>query len=195
MLLRIFRILSLLGYILWALIAGPAEAQQAPDTTVGDALRHLAANAGAAFLGTIQKIEPPTPDHPSTVIITFQVTQPILGEPGSVYTLREWSGLWTMGRQRYTIGQRALFFLHPVNAAGLSSPVDGMEGILPLIPTAADAPPLLDIRRLTTRILRTPTAPLTTDAITLTDAAAVLTHSNIAAEPTLRPLPTGVASR
>jgi hypothetical protein len=202
---RISRILSLLGYLLWALIAGPAEAQQpaahpinsiaftdatrTPDTTVGDALRHLAFNAGVAFAGSVQSIELPDADHPSSVIVTFQVIQPMLGDLGPVYTLREWAGLWTMGRQRYTVGQRALFFLHPVNAAGLSSPVDGMEGILPLIPTSADASPLLDVRRLATRILRHTGDQLPNDAITLAEATAVLTQGNSAAEPTLRALP------
>jgi len=209
--LRIYRILALLGYLLWALIAGPADAQQTappavhsiafgdarrtPDTSLGDALRHLAFNAGVAFVGTVQSIEPPCPAHPSSVTIRFQVIQPVLGDPGPVYTLQEWAGLWTMGRQRYATGERALFFFHPVNAAGFSSPVDGMEGILPLLPTTADATPLLDVRRLATRILRSPVEPLpdAAGAVALADATAVLTQGSSAAEPALRALPAGVA--
>jgi hypothetical protein len=222
MLLRVFRIVSVLGYILWAIVAGPAESQQpasqqpsqqltllaaslptpstsapgwTPDRTLGDTLRHLADHAAVAFVGTVQRIEPPSAAHPSTVVVTFTVLQPILGSPGTAFTLREWAGLWTMGRQRYTTGERALFFFHPPNAAGLSSPVDGMEGIVPFIPTSADAAPLLDIRRLGTRILRRVGDPLPfadTGVITLADATAVLTHPGDLLEPTPLPLPAGI---
>jgi hypothetical protein len=216
MFLRIVRICSVLGYLAWAILAGPAESQQTipsplitvsvptpstsapgwtPEHTLGDTLRHLSAHAGTAFLGTVQTIELPTPAQPGVVTITFQVITPVLGSPGSVFTVHEWAGLWTLGRQRYTLGQRALFFFHPPNDAGLSSPVDGMEGIIPLIPTTADAPLLLDMRRLATRVLRSVGDPLPfadTSAITLTDAVTVLTRSNPDFEPTLHPLPAGV---
>jgi hypothetical protein len=221
MLLRFFRIFLLIGYIVWALIAGPAEAQQptaqaihsapialtpattsapgwSPDRTLGDALRHLADHAGVAFVGRVQKIEPPSPDHQGVAVITFEVLQPVAGSPGPVYTVREWAGLWTMGRQRYTLGQRALFFFHPVNAAGLTSPVDGMEGVVPLVPTTADTSPLLDTRRLATRIVRSVGDPLPNggaSAIALTDAVAVLTRPGAMLEPAVLTLPEGVQPR
>jgi hypothetical protein len=229
MLLRIGRIVLFLGYLLWALLAGPAEAQIAgpeaivsaplptpsttapgwvPDRTVGDALRHLGDHAGVAFIGRVQKIElPPAAQQgiaqqgsaqQGVAAITFEVLQPVVGDPGPVYTVHEWAGLWTGGRQRYTVGQRALFFFHPVNAAGLTSPVDGMEGIVPLIPTTADASSLLDVRRLGTRILRRVGDPLPmadTGAITLNDAVAVLTRPGAILEPALLTLPEGVLPR
>jgi hypothetical protein len=216
MLLRIARIILFIGYALWALLAGPAEAQIAraeaiasapipstgtaapgwsPDRTLGDALRHLADRAGVAFVGRVRKIEPPSAAHQGVAVITFEVLQPVAGSPGPVYTVREWAGLWTLGRQRYTLGQRALFFFHPVNAAGLTSTVDGMEGIVPLVPTTADASPLLDTRRLATRLLRSVGDPLPNggaSAITLTDAVAVLTRPGTMLEPAVLTLPEGV---
>jgi len=209
--LNTIRILCILSYLLWAIGAYPAHAQTslaqtttqptttntawATDSTLGDALRHLAVRAGVAFVGSVQSIQLPTADNPGTVTIKFQVMQPVLGDPGPVYTLHEWAGLWTFGRQRYTPGQRALFFFHPPSAAGLSSPVDGMEGIVPFVPTSADAAPLLDVRRLATRVLRRVGDPLpyaSTGAITVDDAANVLTHTAQPLEPTPRPLPIGV---
>jgi hypothetical protein len=212
---RLFRIPFVLGYLAWAMLAGPIESQQpqrpapypltaislpapsatapgwTPEHTLGDALRHLASHAGVAFVGTVQKIDPPAPGRPGVVTVTFGVDQPVLGAPGTVFTLREWSGLWTLGRQRYAPGQRALFFFHPPNAAGLSSPVDGQEGIVPLVPTTADAAPLLDVRRLNTRLLRRVGDPLPgteASAITLTDATSLLTHPGTGFEPTPRAL-------
>lgn len=216
MLLRIGRILLFLGYLVWTLLAGPMEAQRpgpeailsapmpgpstaapnwTPERTLGDALHHLGDRAGVAFVGRVLKIELPTSAQQGVATITFEVLQPVAGSPGPTYTVREWAGLWTMGRQRYTLGQRALFFFHPLNAAGLTSPVDGMEGIVPLIPTSADATPLLDVRRLGTRLLRPVGDPLPaaeTGAITLTDAVAVLTRPGAMLEPALLRLPEGV---
>jgi hypothetical protein len=216
MLLRIGRIILFFGYLLWALVAGPAQAQISgpetilstpmpvpsttapnwtPEHTLGDALRHLGDHAGVAFVGRVQKIELPNSPQQGVASITFEVLQPVVGNPGTVYTVHEWAGLWAMGRQRYTVGQRALFFFHPLNAAGLTSPVDGMEGIVPFIPTTADASPLLDVRRLGTRLLRPVGDPLPiadTGAITLTDAVTVLTRPGALLEPALLRLPEGV---
>jgi hypothetical protein len=216
MLLRIYRFASLLGAIVWALLGGKIEAQQArlaltpapttstdpaatPETTMGGVLRRLTAGSGVVFLGRVRKIAfatTPMADMQSgTVTITLDVLEPIAGNVGSTYSLHEWSGLWTMGRERYHVGQRAVFFLHAPGAAGFSSPVGGMQGVVPLIPTTADASPMLDIRWLATRVQRSAGSPIAyagTGGISLTDAIRVITHPAEMLEPALLPLPPGV---
>jgi hypothetical protein len=137
-----------------------------PDATLGDALHSLASRAGVVFVGQVISIE----RKRGAVEVHFAVQQVVQGEVGATYTLREWAGLWPQGEQRYVLGQRAMIFLHPVSVAGLSSPVDGMEGIVPLVPTGADVPPVLDTRRLATRVKRAVGQPLSTESVTLADA-------------------------
>jgi hypothetical protein len=130
------------------------------------------------------------------VEVSFAVEQPVLGSMGARYTLREWAGLWAAGQPRYRVGQRAMFFLHPPNAAGLSSPVDGMEGIVPVVATAANEPALLDVRRLATRVRRTPGAsldPPEQSALELSEAAKVVAQwRSVAPEPRRLPLPSAM---
>jgi hypothetical protein len=157
----------------------------APDSTLGDAIRNLASRAGVVFVGQVTSIE-----HKSGIVeVHFAVQQTVQGSVGAIYTLREWSGLWPQGEQRYTVGQRAMIFLHPTSAAGLSSPVDGMEGIIPLVPMGADAAPLLDVRRLATRIKRAVGQPMNSEAISLSDAVAAIKASAGPTEPLPRWLP------
>jgi hypothetical protein len=207
---RTTRMLSFLGAVVWALLTNPADAQnpaqhtahdnfvtapqqpsvvaaRSPATTVGGVLQSLALRSGVAFVGTVDSID----RQPGVVTVNFQVVQPVLGDPGPTYTLREWAGLWTLGRQRYTVGQRALFFLHAPNAAGLSSPVDGQDGIVPILPTAADQPALLDVRWLATRVLRPVGAGLQdihTGALNLTEATTFIARAR-SSQPATEPAP------
>jgi hypothetical protein len=148
-------------------------------------MRNLASRAGDVFVGQVTSIE----RKGSIVEVHFAVQQTVLGTAGSTYTLREWAGLWPQGEQRYVPGQRVMVFLHSASAAGLSSPVDGMEGIVPLIPTGADKAPLLDVRRLASRIRRNVGQPLTTETITLADGMAAIKGDPSPGGPFLRPLP------
>jgi hypothetical protein len=160
----------------------------APDTSVGGALRSLASRAGLVFVGQVNRIE----RKGGVVEITFAVDKVVLGDVGSTYTLREWGGLWVAGEQRYQPGQRAMVFLHGVSAAGLSSPVDGMEGVVPLVPMGADAAPLLDVRRLAARVQRLQGKSMLGEAVALNDAEVMVSHwRSPAAEPALRLLPSG----
>ncbi len=178
---------------------GTTQSETAPaaaaalETSVGSVLRNLASRAGVVFVGQVVKIEPKA----GTVEVTFQVQQPVLGAVGATYTLREWSGLWTGGRQRYRLGQRAMVFLHATNGPGLSSPVDGMEGVVPVVVQGADTGALLDVRWLDARVLRDQGAPLAdaeNGAITLADGIAVAAGWKNAElpEPVQQPLPLGV---
>lgn len=166
-----------------------------PATSIASVLRSLASRAGIVFVGQVERIVP----NGGVVEITFQVQQPVIGVVGGTYVLREWAGRWTGGQQRYRVGQRAMFFLHAPSAAGLSSPVDGMMGIVPLVPVGAGAPPMLDARWLATRVTRSVGSPMTTaetGAITLADAETVVKSWKVISvpEPVGHPLPIGVRS-
>ena len=165
----------------------------APDSSLGAALRSLASRSGVVFVGRVTSVVP----HGGVVQVSFAVEQPVLGAVGAVYTLREWASLWAAGQPRYRVGQRAMVFLHPPNAAGLSTPVDGMEGVVPVIATTADRTPLLDVRRLATRVLRAPGTPLDPperSAVALSDGARVVAGwRTTALEPKRLPLSQGTA--
>ena len=152
----------------------------APQTSLTGELQSLAGRAAVVFRGQVVAIE----RHGGVVAITFRVEQPVLGGAGATYVLREWSGLWPMGQFRYNVGERALIFVHAASTAGLASPVDGQEGVVPVLVQGADAPALLDIRRLAAAILRAPQTPLPTEAdgaILLSEAIEVITSAAHAA--------------
>lgn len=141
--------------------AGGAKAQgTVPPTGLSGEFASLASRAATIFVGQVIRIE----RHGGAVEITFNVEQAIAGSNGSQYTLREWAGLWPQGQYRYTVGQRSLLFLNGTSLAGFGSPVDGAEGVVPVLVQGADAPELLDIRRLSAATLRTPGVPLANEA-------------------------------
>ncbi len=161
--------------------SGPgARAQSVPmgsasQTGLAGEFASLASRAALIFVGQVASIE----RHGGAVEIVFNVEQTVMGAPGAQYRLREWAGLWPQGQFRYTVGQRALVFLHGSvssnngKAAGFASPVDGAEGVVPVIVQGANAPELLDVRRLGTALLRAAGTPLATEAtgaIQLTEA-------------------------
>lgn len=177
--------------------AAGAAAQQrgdcAPAKSVGEELRGLASRAGVVFVGQVERIEP----KGGVVEITFAVQQPVLGGVGSSYAMREWAGRWTSRSQRYWVGERAMFFLHAPSAAGLSSPVEGMMGVVPVVPMGANGAALLDVRWLAARVRRGVGAPLvgaSTGAIALADAVTVTKSwkTDVVAEPKGVRLPEGV---
>ena len=179
--------------------ARPACAQtpdaSAPDGSVGAALRNLASRAGAVFVGRVTAVT----QSDGVVELSFAVVLRVMGVTGATYTLREWAGLWGGGQPRYRVGQRAMFFLHAPSAAGLSTPVDGMEGIVPVIATGADQAPLLDVRRLAGRVQRAPGQPLDTaerGAVALSDARSIVAGwRSVQPEPRRLPLPVASESR
>jgi hypothetical protein len=185
------RLAMLLGWLWFSRVALTQVAT--PDVTVGAALRNLASRSGVAFVGRITEINRGT----GVVEVVFRVEKPLLGDLGATYTLREWAGLWAAGQYRYSVGERVAIFLHAPGKAGLSSPVDGMEGILPVVQESADSEPLVDIRRLATRVQRKVGEPIVdaaNGAMTLTDAADTVVgwKEILRPEPIRRPLPVGI---
>lgn len=81
---------------------------------------------------------------------------------GSHYVLREWPGLWLNKSPRYRVGERALWMLYPPNAAGLSSPVGGMAGVVPL--SGRGRAMVADLRWVQTRVARAPALPWRVDS-------------------------------
>ena len=141
-----------------------------PPTDLSSEFASLASRAATIFVGQVISID----RRGGAVEITFNVEQAIAGSGGAQYTLREWAGLWPQGQFRYTVGQRSLVFLNGTSAAGFGSPVDGTEGVVPVIVQGANAPELLDIRRLSAAILRTPGMPLAGEANGAIQLAAAL---------------------
>jgi hypothetical protein len=140
-----------------------------PQSTLEDELRQMEAQAGIIFAGQVLAVHPQGASGASAgwVEVEFHVEQAIRGcVDQQTYKLREWAGLWTGGAQRYQVGQRLLMLLHAPGALGLSSPVGGQDGAIPIKGSGAAPKPedefvgsgeqAVDLRWLETRLLREP---------------------------------------
>jgi hypothetical protein len=151
------------------LIASVAYGQNAAtdDTTVEDALHRMSDRAGVIFLGEVVAIRSVAGEGGASgvVEVEFRVDQAVRGCTGSSsYVLREWAGLWSGGDQRYRVGQRLLMLLHAPGAGGVTSPVGGMAGAIPIrgsasllhaTATASATPsPVADLRWVGARLQR-----------------------------------------
>ncbi len=110
---------------------------------VEDVLHQMSDRADVIFVGQVVAIRPHDGDGMGAgfVEVDFEVDQAIRGCTGGAYVLREWAGLWSGDANRYRVGQRLLMMLHAPGASGLSSPVGGLDGAIP-IRGVADASPL-----------------------------------------------------
>ena len=141
--------------LLLLLLCGAARAQSAATVLV-----EMASHAGVIFAGEVLSVT--RHDPAGFVEIQFQVDSSVLGcTTGQTYTVREWAGRWVGHSERYRPGQRRLMLLTAPGPAGLSAPVYGTDGALPIVPGAAvsadvAAEPVVDVRLLTAR------APATT---------------------------------
>jgi hypothetical protein len=128
------RIACVLGLILGT--AGgpePGAAQTLPQSA-DDALHTMSQAAGVIFAGRVVAVRRHEGLDGSTglVEIEFAVDDAVRGVSGSSYTVREWAGLWPAGDEPFRVGQRLLILLYAPSAAGLSSPVGGMDGAIPI---------------------------------------------------------------
>jgi hypothetical protein len=129
------------------------------------ALHEMADKAGVIFVGRVSGVQWSASGNVAAGIveIKFEVEQAVRGCTAGTYVLREWAGLWEGDNQRYRTGQHLLMMLHAPNAAGLSSPVDGMDGAIPIVrggsaplgknSSARQAPPAVDLRWVGTKVL------------------------------------------
>jgi len=106
-------------------------------------LQQMAALSGQIFLGHVVGIKflgntqnnniSDWPDGSRIVEITFQAEDCVTGcVTNQLVVLHEWASLWRGQPHRYTIGQQAVWMFYPPNAAGISSPVNGILGVLPV---------------------------------------------------------------
>jgi hypothetical protein len=140
--------------------AAPAAPVVQPQTVV-DVLHQLSDKADVIFAGQVLAIRRP---NEGVVEVEFRVDQAIRGcAAGTPYILREWAGLWAGDNQRYRVGQRLLMLLHAPSAAGMSSPVGGLDGAIPIRQGGAamapgddvatpPQPPYVDLRWLGARL-------------------------------------------
>lgn len=138
--LRIFSVwVALAPWGGYAQVQGRAFAAAGVDTagnsqTVEAALHQMSGQAAVIFIGKVAKVHrsPGNGLGSGVVEIRFEVEEAIRGCSGGSYTLREWAGLWSANDARYQVGQRLLLLLHAPGATGLSSPVGGLDGAIPL---------------------------------------------------------------
>jgi hypothetical protein len=166
----------------------------APPQTVEEALHEMADAAGVIFTGQVMVVHHVAGSGGAggVVEVTFRVDQAVKGSTaGGTYVLREWAGLWDGGNLRYRVGQRLLMLLWSPGAAGLSSPVGGMDGAIPILggvteiapgatevgatsvapPNAPAAAAMVDLRWVAARMLR--------DAPYMTTTAGVLSAASV----------------
>jgi hypothetical protein len=144
-----------------ALTQVAAAGQVVQPQTVVDILHQLSDKAEIVFAGQVLAIRRPSD---GLVEVEFRVDQAIRGcTTGTPYILREWAGLWAGDNQRYRVGQRLLMLLHAPSAAGMSSPVGGLDGAIPIREGSAamaseddlatpPQPPYVDLRWLGARL-------------------------------------------
>ena len=133
---RIFRCCGVLGASGLLLVTATVSAQNVPPRTVDEALHQMSDEAGVIFAGQVMAVHRLAGDNGASgvVEVEFRVDQAVRGcAAGEPYVLREWAGLWAGGARRYRVGERLLMFLRTPSASGLSSPVDGMDGAVPIL--------------------------------------------------------------
>ena len=106
-----------------------------PPRRIPMEIQQTASRAEIIFSGRVTSIAPTraaSADRAATVTITFQVDDAVRGvKAGQIYSFREWAGLWSAG-PRYQVGQRLMLFLYAPSKLGLTSPVGGRAGVLPV---------------------------------------------------------------
>ncbi len=124
----------LFGFLAPDCVVAQGPSQAVLPKTTNDALHAMSQLAGVIFTGQVVAVRRFDAVNGATgvVEITFAVEDAVRGVSGSTYTLREWAGLWPAGDEPFRVGQRYLMLLHAPSAAGLSSPIGGMDGAIPI---------------------------------------------------------------
>jgi hypothetical protein len=165
--LRVFVRLNAAVVLLMAPMGWGQASTSAGSQTVTDVLHQMSDRADVIFMGQVLTVHLPEGGSPASGIveIQFRVDEAIRGCQTGPYVLHEWGGLWAGGSGRYRVGQRLLMLLHAPGAGGLSSPVGGLDGAIPIrqsgivaSPAESTTPPpslpFVDLRWLGTRVPR-----------------------------------------
>ena len=109
-----------------------------PEGTAEGVLEEMASRSAVIFTGTVTAVRKDSDRDlrgnaaASLVEVDFVVDHGVRGVvDGATYAMREWAGLWR-DSPRFTPGQRVLALLHGPGPSGLSSPVDGLDGVIPI---------------------------------------------------------------
>jgi len=164
-----------MGTMVLLLGAGFAVGQDTvamPEKSVGEALRGMATRASTVFVGQVERVD----RKGGVVEVRFRVESVVAGNAGGEFVMRQWGGLWPQGMQRYVPGERAMVFVQAESAAGLTTPVNGAEGVVPVLQASAVDAPVLDVTRVATRVERGVTESLESvgDGVLLNDAVALV---------------------
>ena len=150
----------------WAQTSSTRTEAAAEPQNVEDVLHQMSDRADIIFVGQVVAIRPHDDGGGAAgfVEVDFRIDQAIRGCAGETYVLKEWAGLWSGDARRYQAGQRLLMMLHAPGASGMSSPVGGMDGAIPIrgeadasqLATASANPPALvaDLRWLGAKVLQ-----------------------------------------
>ena len=136
----------------------PQDAPQPIPQSTETALHAMSQQAAVIFAGQVTAVRRRDGSNGASGIveIDFAVDDAIRGADSGTYTLREWAGLWPAGDEPFRTGQRYLMLLHAPGPAGLSSPVGGPDGAIPIrgaVSTQPDAR-IVDLRWVATRAVR-----------------------------------------
>jgi len=113
-----------------------ASASAQIPTAAAAELRLMASQASVIFSGQVTSVT--REDAEGFVDIRFRIDNCVRACPKSgFYVLREWAGLWTGDPDRYRVGQRRLMLLTARGPSGMSSPLGGVDGAIPLLATGA----------------------------------------------------------
>ena len=179
------------GALACMLAAGSAARAQAISETSADTVAELHGMVRLApviFAGQVVAVRGADSALHGNVEIEFAVEDAVRGVSGSRYLLREWAGLWVAGDAPFRVGQRYLMLLHAPGAAGLSSPVDGPDGAIPVGSSSQGDGRVVDLRWVGARVLR----PTVYREIAQPVGPAGMAHPEVAETGTLEPqTPTG----
>jgi hypothetical protein len=132
-----------MAYALILALGAQVACAQTPPQSADDALLAMEQMAGVIFVGQVTAVQRVVGTNGATgvVEVDFAVSEAVRGVSGGSYALHEWAGLWPAGDQPFQVGQSFLMLLYAPSAAGLSSPVDGMDGAIPIRGTVTAATP------------------------------------------------------